>query len=154
MSKDAAPLYVVTTGANDGAPAQGRSLSSSSTPSHSSSSSGRQERDESPRRVPGLFFAISQFHIPPFLSLLEQASFMVNLGPFLYHQRILKCTLAYLYVMSLLKCSAMFVFPLQTNIYPIITSTTNNVRNAGARTVVLILQNIFNKLENHIPFVN
>lgn len=145
MSKDAAPLYVVTTGANDGSPAQGRSLSSSSTPSHSSSSSGRQERDESPRRVPGLFLATSQFHIPPFLSPLEQASFMVNLGPFLYHQRILKCTLAYLYVMyvspSLLKCSAMFVFPLQTNIYPSITSTTKNVRNA--RTVVLFLQNIF-----------
>lgn len=38
---------------------------------------------------------------------------------------------------SLLKCSAMFVFPLQTNVYPSITSTIKNVRNGGARSSFL-----------------
>lgn len=45
------------------------------------------------------------------------------------HSEVYAC-LAVGYVMSLWKCSA----KLQTNVYPSITSTTNNVRNAGART--------------------
>lgn len=140
--------YVVTTGANDGSPAQGRSLSSRSTPSHSSSSSARQERDESPRLVPCLFFATSQFHIPPFLA----SELYVELGSFSLpstHSEAYAC-IAVGYVMyvfpSLLKYSA----KLQTNVYPSIPSTTKNVRNAGARIEVLFLQNIFSISWKHI----